>query len=72
MPQAIKRVVQTATHAYEVFLSDFESSWHVMVIRLPDALGTEARGLTLFEGLYETKDLANEAADQFLKAQGGK
>ena len=72
MPQTIKRVVQTSSHAYEIFLSDFEDSWHVMVVRLPDALGAEARGLTLFEGLYETQDLANEAAEQFLNTQGGK
>ncbi len=71
MPQTIKRVVQTSTRAYEVFLSDFENSWHVMVVRLPDSMGSEARGSTLFEGLYETQELANGAADEFLKSQGG-
>ncbi|MEE9218303.1 MAG: hypothetical protein V3U98_04475 [Acidobacteriota bacterium] len=70
MPQTIKRVVETSRNAYEIFLSDFEGSWHVMVIRLPDAMGSETRGLTLFEGLYETQELANEAADHFLKDQG--
>ncbi len=70
MPQSIQRVVQHARHAYEVILSDFEESWHVMVIRLPDALGSEMRGQTLFEGLYESRQAADEAADEFLNAQG--
>lgn len=72
MPQSITRVVQHSRHAYEVVLSDFEGSWHVMVIRLPDALGSEARGLTLFEGLYESQETASEAAEEFLRDQGGR
>jgi hypothetical protein len=43
-----------------------------MVIRLPDALGTEARGQTLFEGLYESQEMAGAAADDFLNDQGDK
>lgn len=70
MPQSIKRVVHRARQAYEVVLSDFEDSWHVMVIRLPDAMGSEARGLTLFEGLYDSQETANEAAEDFLRDQG--
>jgi hypothetical protein len=70
MAQTIKKTVERPPRAYEVVLSDFEDSWHVMVIRLPDALGSEARGLTIFEGLFESQDAASEAADQFLDRQG--
>jgi len=72
MAQSIRRLVERSRHAYEVVLSDFENSWHVMVIRLPDALGTEARGQTLFEGLYESQEMAGAAADSFLNDQGDK
>ena len=72
MPQTIRKTVELPPRAYEVVLSDFEDSWHVMVIRLPDALGSEARGLTIFEGLFESQDVASSAAQNFLNSQGEK
>jgi hypothetical protein len=72
MAQTIKRVVERDKRAYEVILSDFDDSWHVMVIQLPDQMGSEARGLTLFEGLYESQETADAAADGYLQNPGGK
>jgi hypothetical protein len=69
MPQTIRKMVERSKRAYEVVLSDFEGSWHVMVIRLPDELGTESRGLTLFEGLYDSQENADLAAEQFIGSQ---
>jgi hypothetical protein len=40
-----------------------------MVIRLPDEMGTESRGLTLFEGLYDSQENADQAAEQFIGDQ---
>ena len=69
MPQTIRKVVERSKRAFEVVLSDFEGSWHVMVIRLPDEMGTESRGLTLFEGLYDSQENADQAAEQFISGQ---
>ena len=72
MPQTIRKTVERPPRAYEVVLSDFEDAWHVMVIRLPDSLGSEARGLTIFEGLFDSQDAAGDAAQNFLNTQGDK